>query len=54
MADLPDEAEAEEVGEDLGDVVDDRGDSEERGRPAVVLHRDGHIDADVACELCNG
>lgn len=39
MSHLSDELEAEEVGEDFRDVVDDRSDAEERGRTADVLRR---------------
>lgn len=39
MSHLSDELEAEEVGEDLRDVVDDGSDAEERGRTADVLRK---------------
>lgn len=34
---LGDQAKAEEVGKDLGHVIDDGGDAEKRGRAAIVL-----------------
>lgn len=59
MPDLSDELETEEVGEDLWDVVDDRGDAEECWRASQVLqvpeeesedqanaesHKPGHVE----------
>lgn len=40
MSHLTDQFETEKVGEYFGDVIDDRGDAEQRWRPAVILNND--------------